>query len=160
MRSALEGACRVGTVDSFQGQETDLVVFSATRSNAFGDMGFLRDPRRLCVAITRARRGLILVGDAHTLRSSHHWRALLESCEARGCLVDAEALYGDLRLRKEELERQIDAASGAGEYGRANQLLEEQRQVEDQLKASGADVDPAKAAWLAKREQGMGGPST
>ena len=63
-------------------------------------------------------------------------------------------------IRKEELERQIDAASGAGEYGRANQLLEEQRQVEDQLKASGADVDRAKAAWLAKREQGMGGPST
>ena len=75
-------------------------------------------------------------------------------------MVNAEALYGDLRLRKEELERQIDAASGAGEYGRANLLLEEQRQVEDQLKASGADVDPAKAAWLAKREQGMGGSCT
>ena len=59
-----------------------------------------------------------------------------------------DALYGDLRSRKEELERQIDAASGAGEYGRANQLLEEQRQVEDQLKASGADVDPAKAVAL------------
>ena len=40
-------ACRVGTVDSFQGQETDLVVFSATRSNELGDVGFLRDPRRL-----------------------------------------------------------------------------------------------------------------
>ena len=80
----------MGTVDSFQGQETDLVVFSATRSNAFGDMGFLRDPRRLCVAITRARRGLILVGDVRTLRTSHHWAALIDSCEARGCLVDAE----------------------------------------------------------------------
>ena len=85
--------CRVGTVDSFQGQETDLVVFSATRSNDVGDMGFLRDPRRLCVAITRARRGLILVGDARTLRSSHHWTALIESCESRGCFVDAGDLY-------------------------------------------------------------------
>ena len=75
-------------------------------------------------------------------------------------MVNAEALYGDLRSRKEELERQINAASGAGEYGRANLLLEEQRQVEDQLQVSVADLDPDKAAWLAKREQGMGGSST
>mmetsp|Transcript_18756 Transcript_18756/g.38160 ORF Transcript_18756/g.38160 Transcript_18756/m.38160 type:complete len:120 (+) Transcript_18756:162-521(+) len=92
IRSDLAGACRVGTVDSFQGQETELVVFSATRSNTVGDLGFLRDPRRLCVAITRARRGLILVGDAQTLRSSHHWAALIDSCQSRGCLIDA----GDL----------------------------------------------------------------
>ena len=55
---SLSGACRAGTVDSFQGQETELVIFSATRSNGVGDLGFLRDPRRLCVAITRAKRGL------------------------------------------------------------------------------------------------------
>ena len=93
IRAELASVCRVGTVDSFQGQETDLVVFSATRSNDVDDMGFLRDPRRLCVAITRARRGLILVGDARTLRSSHHWTALIESCESRGCFVDAGDLY-------------------------------------------------------------------
>ena len=92
VRTALEGACRVGTVDSFQGQETDLVVFSATRSNGVGDLGFCRDPRRLCVALTRARRGLILIGDARTLRSSHHWAALIESCRARGLFVDSLSL--------------------------------------------------------------------
>ena len=85
-------ACRVSTVDSFQGQETDLVVFSATRSNGVGDLGFCRDPRRLCVAITRARRGLVLIGDARTLRSSHHWAALIESCRARGLFVDSLSL--------------------------------------------------------------------
>ena len=69
------------------------MVFSATRSNDLGELGFLRDPRRLCVAITRARRGLVLVGDARTLRSSHHWTALIESCESRGCFVDAGQLY-------------------------------------------------------------------
>ena len=62
---------------------------------------------------------------------------------------------GLLRQRVQQLERQIDEAAGSGDYGRANQLMEEQRQVEDQLAASGADVDPAKAAWLAKQEQGV-----
>ena len=89
VRKAVGCVCRVGTVDSFQGQETELVLFSATRSNAFGDLGFLSDPRRLCVAITRARRGLILVGDSRTLRSSHHWSALIDSCRSRGCFVDS-----------------------------------------------------------------------
>ena len=69
------------------------MVFSATRSNDLGELGFLRDPRRLCVAITRARRGLVLVGDARTLRTSHHWSALIDSCESRGCFVDARQLY-------------------------------------------------------------------
>jgi superfamily I DNA and/or RNA helicase len=75
---------RVGTVDSFQGQETGVVIFSAVRSNPLNELGFLRDRRRLCVAITRARRGLILVGDAKVLKSCRHWAALLASCEERG----------------------------------------------------------------------------
>ena len=67
---------QIGTVDSFQGQETELVVFSAVRSNTMSEIGFLRDPRRLCVALTRARRGLIIVGDGKILKSSRHWEAL------------------------------------------------------------------------------------
>ena len=79
---------RIGTVDSFQGQEADLVVFSAVRSNEMKELGFLRDPRRLCVSITRAKRGLILIGDAKILRSCRHWNALLDSCGERGCIMD------------------------------------------------------------------------
>lgn len=78
---------RVGTVDSFQGQETDLVLFSAVRSNLLKELGFLRDARRLNVAITRARRGLIVVGDPTVLRTCKHWSALLDSCEERGCVL-------------------------------------------------------------------------
>jgi hypothetical protein len=78
---------RVGTVDSFQGQEKEVIIFSAVRSNPLSDLGFLRDSRRLCVAITRAKRGLILVGDMATLKSCRHWSALLESCEKRECMV-------------------------------------------------------------------------
>lgn len=83
---------RVGTVDSFQGQEKDIVIISGTRSNDVEDVGFLRDPRRLNVALTRAKRGLIIVGDQKTLRNSRHWAALLDSCLQRGCMMDAMVL--------------------------------------------------------------------
>jgi len=81
---------KVGTVDSFQGQETQVVIFSAVRSNDMNDMGFLRDPRRLNVAITRAKQALILIGDKDLLKTCRHWAALLQSCEERGCLIDIE----------------------------------------------------------------------
>ena len=89
---------RVGTVDAFQGQETQLVVFTAARSNPRGDLGFLRDPRRRNVAITRAKRGLVLVGDAATLSNSRHWRALVDSCRDRGAWVDGDAAFPELEL--------------------------------------------------------------
>jgi ATP-dependent RNA/DNA helicase IGHMBP2 len=57
----------VGTVDSFQGQERDIIAISLTRSNTLGDIGFLADIRRMNVAMTRARRKLLLVGDSSTL---------------------------------------------------------------------------------------------
>lgn len=81
---------KVGTVDSFQGQETEIVIFSAVRSNILSDIGFLRDPRRLCVALTRAKRGLIVVGDQLVLQTSRPWRALIESCQKRGCMLSKE----------------------------------------------------------------------
>ena len=83
---------RVGTIDSFQGQETEVVIFSAVRSNAFSELGFLRDPRRLCVALTRARKGLVILGDSTVLNSCRHWKSLIESCQDRGCFVNKDSL--------------------------------------------------------------------
>ena len=57
----------VNTVDGFQGQERDVIVISLVRSNEQGDIGFLRDLRRMNVAITRARMKLIIIGDRSTL---------------------------------------------------------------------------------------------
>mmetsp|Transcript_9618 Transcript_9618/g.14826 ORF Transcript_9618/g.14826 Transcript_9618/m.14826 type:complete len:350 (+) Transcript_9618:1-1050(+) len=85
---------RVGTVDSFQGQEKEVIIFSSVRSNPLNELGFLRDSRRLCVTLTRAKRGLILVGDPSNLKTCRHWMALLESCEKRGCLLMASELFG------------------------------------------------------------------
>ena len=56
----------------------DLVIFSAVRSNAGGRLGFVADARRLNVAITRPRRGLVVIGSASTLRSDPNWHAFLE----------------------------------------------------------------------------------
>jgi predicted DNA helicase len=60
-------AIAVNTVDSFQGQERDIVYISMTRSNAEGVIGFLADIRRMNVAMTRARKKLVIVGDSATL---------------------------------------------------------------------------------------------
>ncbi|UTA67342.1 AAA domain-containing protein [Emticicia sp. 21SJ11W-3] len=59
----------VNTIDSFQGQERDIVYISMTRSNAEGSIGFLSDIRRMNVAMTRARKKLVIVGDSATLAS-------------------------------------------------------------------------------------------
>ncbi len=57
----------VNTIDSFQGQERDIVYISMTRSNDQGEIGFLSDVRRMNVAMTRARKKLVIVGDSATL---------------------------------------------------------------------------------------------
>ena len=60
-------AISVNTVDGFQGQERDIIVISLVRSNENGDIGFLRDLRRMNVAMTRARMKLLIIGDSSTL---------------------------------------------------------------------------------------------
>lgn len=83
---AFEGL-EVKTVDGFQGREKEVIVFSAVRSNEEGRVGFLSDARRLNVALTRARRGLIVVGDARTLSRDVNWRAWLKWATKQGVKV-------------------------------------------------------------------------
>lgn len=59
----------INTVDSFQGQERDIVYISLTRSNDEGNIGFLSDTRRMNVALTRAKKKLVVVGDSATIAS-------------------------------------------------------------------------------------------
>ena len=60
----------VATVDSFQGRECDVVLYSTVRSNPQGNIGFLRDYRRVNVALSRARHLLAIVGDDYTMRNA------------------------------------------------------------------------------------------
>lgn len=68
----------VNTVDGFQGQERDIVLISLVRSNDGGDIGFLRDLRRMNVAITRARMKLIILGSSETMTSHPFYKKLYE----------------------------------------------------------------------------------
>ena len=74
----------VGTVDGFQGQERDVIVISLVRDNADGNIGFLRDLRRMNVAMTRARMKLIIVGNADTLSRHRFYRELAEHIRQHG----------------------------------------------------------------------------
>ena len=66
----------VNTVDGFQGQERDIIVISLVRSNEAGQIGFLRDLRRMNVAITRARMKLFILGDSTTMTKNPFYRKL------------------------------------------------------------------------------------
>ena len=72
----------VNTVDGFQGQESDIILVSLVRSNDEGQIGFLRDLRRMNVAITRARMKLIILGDVKTMGRHPFYRKLYEYVKA------------------------------------------------------------------------------
>ena len=72
----------INTVDGFQGQERDIIVISLVRSNEEGKIGFLRDLRRMNVAITRARMKVIILGDRHTLTRHPFYNKLYQYIKA------------------------------------------------------------------------------
>lgn len=79
----------VNTIDSFQGQERDIVYISLTRSNAEGVIGFLSDIRRMNVAMTRARKKLVVVGDSATLASSDFYEEFINYTQEIGAYQSA-----------------------------------------------------------------------
>lgn len=78
----------VASVDSFQGREKDYIILSCVRSNDHNGIGFLNDPRRLNVALTRARYGIVIVGNANSLSKHQLWNNLLYHFKSNGLLVE------------------------------------------------------------------------
>src|SRR4029078_4009080 len=78
---ASDPAVEIDTVDGFQGREKEALVISLVRSTREGEIGFLADTRRMNVALTRARRKLIVVGDSATLAGHVFYHKLLEYFE-------------------------------------------------------------------------------
>ncbi|RCK63668.1 putative ATP-dependent RNA helicase ECM32 [Candida viswanathii] len=83
----------IATVDAFQGREKDVMVMSCVRSNYTGQIGFLKDERRLNVALTRARHSMIFIGHVECLkRGSKVWRQYLDFLRSK-CAIHNEAEF-------------------------------------------------------------------
>ena len=86
-RELTDDAVEVDTVDGFQGREKEVVLVSLVRSNPEGRIGFLDEPRRFNVAVTRARRKVVVVGDSETVSSAAVLEAFLRYAENSGRVV-------------------------------------------------------------------------
>jgi len=83
-KEALPIEMRISTIDSFQGQEQEIIILSLVRSNDDGDIGFLKDYRRMNVAITRAREQLFVIGDSATIGADPFYNSFLSYIEKCG----------------------------------------------------------------------------
>ena len=85
LRERLSGeGLEIDSVDGFQGREKEVVLISLVRSNTRGEIGFLQEVRRMNVAMTRARRKLLVVGDSATLSTDPFYRRMIHTFETLG----------------------------------------------------------------------------
>ena len=85
----------IRSVDGFQGREKEVIVLCTVRNNRQNQLGFVADPRRLNVAITRAKRGLIVLGHRDTLSTDQLWHKWLQFVDKYECEVESADVFLD-----------------------------------------------------------------
>lgn len=148
LRSAGFGGVKVGSTEMFQGQEREVIIISTVRSSeqwldfdVQHNLGFLDNPKRFNVAITRAKALLIVVGNPSTLASDYHWRELLKLCVAKGAYRGAPLPH-------------LEDVEGAGDASRADEEDELVNDLEQLL----LDEEPEQPSQQVQQE-GMEMPS-
>ncbi|HKP61127.1 MAG TPA: AAA domain-containing protein, partial [Polyangiales bacterium] len=89
LRAEFDAGLEIGTVDGFQGREKEAIVVDLVRSNDDGQLGFLNDVRRMNVALTRAKRFLLVIGDSATLTHHPYYAGFMDAADAQGGSVSA-----------------------------------------------------------------------
>ncbi|XP_057773519.1 regulator of nonsense transcripts 1 homolog [Salvia miltiorrhiza] len=120
LRQQLYKEIEVASVDSFQGREKDYIILSCVRSNEHQGIGFLNDPRRLNVALTRARYGIVILGNPKVLSKQPLWNGLLTHYKEHECLVEGplnnlkQSMVQFQKPKKIYNERRLFYGGGAG----------------------------------------------
>ena len=89
----------VSTVDGFQGREKEIIIISMVRSNSNGEIGFLSNQRRMNVAVTRAKRLCVLIGDSGTVGKNPFLKGLVDYFKQYGLNRSAFDYQGNPEVR-------------------------------------------------------------
>jgi len=150
----------VSSTDGFQGREKEAVVFSAVRSNDYGAIGFVSDWRRINVSFTRARRGLIVIGNEVTLRRGdpETWMPWLAWADAQGINMDKPGIPRG-RYDPEQLRR-VRGGMTMMEHERMAQKRrmirtpgKEQQEAEEKKNSSTTVVEPLESTVKASEKE-------
>ena len=95
MQKEVISRIRISSVDNFQGEENDIILLSLVRSNKDGKIGFLKEPNRVCVALSRAKMGLYVIGNFTMLKKEGgtEWMNIIEDMERKELVGNSLLLY-------------------------------------------------------------------